>query len=270
VDLIANTAVYAVKRPYIRVALLGVLCALGLKVHANDGKPAMKVAVSIESDVPQVLHAQLQDLLGTAISFVEAFPPPESKDHSFFHWNRDRKILQGKDFLIAFSSSKNPLFAPIVRGTTKMDAFTMTPMNVDKKQMKIMLVLLVDRIFYDQQGRERPDGLARLILALAHEIYANVHHFLSYDISKATEMTQQYRIEMERKAFHTSLSFLMSLNSNPKFMTMPESLRKKILDLIPQETRAYDHWLNQKGHNIVDQTCAEMMNAINGLKEKKD
>lgn len=143
-----------------------------------------------------------------------------------------------------------------------MDAFTVAPMNLTRNSLSIYVMLLVDEIFYDRQGFERPDGFAHLVLALAHEIYGNVQHFLEFDMAKAKTQTISDRVHQQQKAFLASIMFLGNLSKDPKAKTLPYKIKKELLDLMPQEVQGYRSWQIANPSNKPDPACEAMLASL--------
>lgn len=140
-----------------------------------------------------------------------------------------------------------------------MDAFTMAPINRDTRTMMILVVLLVDKLFYDEFGHERPDGYAKLTVALAHEVLGNVQHFLHTRFDDLKPQTMQDRIRQERKAFQASIMFLNEILVNPKASTIPPLIRQKLIHLMPQELAAFESWLRAHPSETPDAACEAML-----------
>jgi hypothetical protein len=215
---------------------------------------------SIESDVPQETRRHLPNIFEAAIALVHLYPPT-GYENNLFIWSADRRILQGKAVSIVMTTSRNPAIQPLIANsnTPNMDAFIMAPMNVTKKTMSIVVVLLVDKIFFDSSGREFRHGFAKLVLALAHEIYGNVQHFLEFDIAGAKAQTMADRVNMERKAYRASLLFLGGLPDHPEYLDIPEGTRAGLMSLLPGEIRGYKSWMNAHPNLEPDPACEAML-----------
>lgn len=230
--------------------------------QAADFGPALTVNTSFEADIPVHQRRQLRDLLHTALQFVQMFPP-QGYDNNLFQWSADRQVLNGKTLSMVFTTSQNQTISPIIgRSDPGMDGFTMVPMNQIEGTTKIMVILLADRLFYDFFGRERPNGFSRLILALAHEIYGNVQHFLEFDVSTAEPQTLKDRFLQERKAFTASLMFLGGLKDHERFATLPEKIREDLMNLLPSEIRAFRSWQTTHPSLAPDPACEAMLASI--------
>lgn len=231
---------------------------------AAENNPALPITMSMESDVHRETHQHLPAVLETAITFVRNFPP-RGYENNLFSWSKDRKILNGKSLTIILTTSKNPALASLLAHSNSynMDALTMAPVNTTSKTMSILLVLFVDKIMYDSNGRESTDGFSKLVLALAHEIYGNVQHFLEFNIDNAKPQTWEDRVDQERKAFLASLMFLGSLRESDKFLSLPDGIREGLMRLLPSEIRAFRSWQRAHGSQIQDPGCAAMLKSIN-------
>ncbi|MGZ3721880.1 MAG: hypothetical protein ACXVA9_03045 [Bdellovibrionales bacterium] len=247
--------------------MLSLLVALlsTLSVNATVGsppEPALPLQVALSGELNSNLREQLPGIFEAALTLVEMFPP-KGYENNVFQWSADREILKGKNLSILFATKETPVIAPLLAnsGAKEMDAFTMAPINPSEKTISIVVVLLVDEIFYDSSGNERHNGFSKLVLALAHEIYGNVQHFLEFDTEGVKPQTRADRIKQEMSAYRASLLFLDGLANNPKFTTVPLSTRQGILKLLPNEIRAYRSWLNAHPSEAPDPACEAMLKA---------
>ena len=206
-------------------------------------KPALQVSVSYENDLGPELRQQLTEIVPTAVNFVGQFPP-KGYDNNLFQWIADREILKGKSLSLVVTTSKNPTLAPLIAnsGSSNMDSFTMSPINFTDKTMAIIVVLLADKIFYDGAGREARGGFSRLVLALAHEIYGNVQHFLEFNIENVQPQTRESRINQQKKSYQASIMFLGGVIESEKFPTLPPRVRDGLLSLLPKEIEGLRSW----------------------------
>lgn len=228
---------------------------------AAAASPAVPIKLASD-DVPLAMEQNLRPVLDSALAFVRMFPPP-GYERNLFNWNAGRKTLRGKSVTLVLATSKTETFAPILRngGMVSMDAFTMAPVKVDKT-MPILVVLLVDKLFYDSRGQELKHGFARLTLALAHEIYGNVQHFLEMDLRHPKPQTMAMRVAQERRAFQASLQFLNNVMSNKTFASLPESVRKGLQATWPSELMAFQSWLKAHPSEKPDPACEAMLQSL--------
>lgn len=248
-----------------RIVLFALTVTFCLNPLAAAVEPALPIAMSMEKEVGSGLEQQLPNILNSAIAMVQMFPP-KGYENNLFQWSSDRTILSGKNLTLTFATSKTESIAPILTNSNAsgMDAFTLAAMDPVKKTMSIILVLLVDKIFYDAQRNERPDGFARLILALAHEIYGNVQHFLEFDLSTAKPQTMADRVQQELSAHRASLLFLGGFASDHRYESIPENIRKDLLNLLPLEIKAYRSWQNSHPSAALDPACEAMLESFKG------
>jgi hypothetical protein len=123
-----------------------------------------------------------------------------------------------------------------------MDSLTLIAIEPAKNKMQIWIIILVDRIFYDDKKAERKDGFPRLVVALAHELYGNVPHYLEETSEKMEEMTLAYRARVQVESYKTSVRFIEELRANPRFPELPESIRTGVLALLPREKEGLRSW----------------------------
>lgn len=230
---------------------------------ANEAAPALAIQVSYGEDLDAKGSNGLLQLTELALTVVQMFPPA-GYENNLFHWSNDREILRGKEMYLFLATTQTPSLQPLLQnsGSKDLDAFTMVPIDPKTKSMNIMTVLLVDQLFYDSDGADRPDRLARLIVALAHEIYGNVQHFLNFPIESAGIQTRSSRARQELGAFRASLAFLTELRQNPKFATMPEHLKNDLIMRLPFEISGYRSWLKANPSEAPDPACEAMLKSI--------
>jgi len=230
---------------------------------ANEAAPALPIQIGYGEDLDAEFSKQLAGISQQALNFVRRFPPA-GYENNLFHWTDDRKILDGKAMHLFFATTKTPLLKPLLQnsGSTNLDAFTMVPIDVKSKSMNIVLVLLVDKIFYDAAGTEHPDGFSRLVVALAHEIYGNVQHFLEFPIESAQKQTRGDRVRQELRAFRASLAFLGELRQNPTFATLPLKMQSDLLARLPFEIDGYRSWLRAHPSEAPDPACEAMLKSL--------
>jgi hypothetical protein len=243
--------------------MLAFLFALTLNLPTSmavEVQPALPLKLSVEPELEAGLSRQLPGIVETGLQFVRRFPP-KGYENNLFEWSADRGILAGKTFSIHLAMSRSASIAPLIAnsGSLGLDALTLAPINTDAKTMAIIVVLLVDKIFYDDLGQERQDGFAKLVLALAHEIYGNVQHFLEFKIEGAKLQTMEDRINQELNAFQASLMFLCGLSGHSEFNSLPEKTRNDLLNLLPAETMAFRSWQRAHPTNKLNPACEAML-----------
>jgi hypothetical protein len=245
------------------VVLIVSLLLMSLSSNAAiEPQPALPLRMSIEKDVDAKVGQKLGGIVQVALNFVRLYPP-RGYENNLFTWSRSRKILNGKSFKLHLTTSRNATFAPLLKNSDpNMDSFTTVQFNLTQKEMPISLVLLVDRIFYDKFGNERPQGFSKLVLALAHEIYGNVQHYLEFNIENAQPQTIADRVFQQRKAFHASLMFLGRLKDSNEFSKLPANVREGLLNLIPAELRAYRSWQQANPDAALDPACEAMLRSL--------
>ena len=96
-------------------------------------------------------------------------------------------------------------------------------------------------------------------MALAHEIYGNVQHFLEFSVEGAKPQTTADRISQERKAFQASIQFLEKIAQDEKAPLMPTKMRNDLLNLMPSEIKAYQSWLEAHPSLARDRTCDSLL-----------
>jgi hypothetical protein len=237
---------------------------------ATESRGALPINFSLESNIGPRLKQQLPTLLHTALMVVKMFPP-QGYENNLFHWSMSRQILAGKTLTFTYAKTTTPWIAKMLADShsDNMDAFTLAPISIENKSMAILVVLLLDKIFYDGNGREYENGFSRLILALAHEIYGNVQHFLQLDIESARPQTMEDRVNLERRAFRASLLFLDGVKESDKYSSLPEGVRNGLLALLPAEVRAFESWLEAHPLRIPDPACTAILDSVSKKNPKE-
>lgn len=237
-------------------ALLTLLVAVSPAWAANS---ALEIHTRNEADVPAQLRSQLHGILSASLNFLAAFPP-KTLPNNLFSWEADRAPLAGKSLTLIFATTRNPTVAKVLSAdSVDMDSLTIGAGDLDTKTLNIYVYLLVDKIFYDPLGREYTDGFSRLTVALAHEIYGNVQHFLPFDLKTARPQTIADRVRQQRNSFRASLGFLAELRERPEFKTLPPSVQKGLHTQWPLEVIRYLSWQNSQSLEDPDPVCEALL-----------
>jgi hypothetical protein len=206
--------------------------------------PALPIKVGFGHDFPNEFEQQVLPIVESAIHFVATFPPKKLSNH-LFDWQRSRMILRGKTFVISITDSRTPITEFLKLGPggipKDLDAVTVIPINFTQRSLQIHTLLFVDKIFY-LNGAERPDSFARLVIALAHEIYGNVQRYLFHDILESKPMDLEMRARAEVEAFSTSIRFLEDLKKDPKFATLPPKIAQDLMNQLSRERAGLESW----------------------------
>lgn len=95
------------------------------------------------------------------------------------------------------------------------DALTLTTVSRSTGEIKIMIILLADRLLKHrvkapetmiETDEWREDGMSRVAVVLAHEVYGNTQYFLENDPRVA--QTIDSRREGELRAFRASIEYI--------------------------------------------------------------
>lgn len=207
--------------------------------------------------------------LDASLTAVEAFAPSYMLSH-FFKWQGDSTVLERKTFTIAMVHSSSSLLdhSRKVAGGFHPDLDAFTQANVNKKDntMGVVLVILADKIFYDDNGFERKDAFARLVLALAHEIYGNVQMYLEKPLDGSLKPeTREDRVANEISAFSASIRFLENLSTNQIFQSLPDKIKDDFKRLLVSEREGLRSWKSlQEGSS----NRCDVLNGQNAQKRK--
>ncbi len=209
---------------------------------AENASPALPISSDWSPLIPRERRAQFRDIIETALTLVRTFPPAED---NLFHWKG--APLSNKEFQIYFSTSKDPLVAECNRQVPggvpeNTDAFTISVKIKDSKGTTIITALLLDRLFYLNNGLERPDALARATVVLAHEIYGNVGEALSRTTEQMTPQTFASRKSSEIHAFQAGIDFIRRLQSDPLFKQLSTKVQADFEYLLLVEQQGLKSW----------------------------
>lgn len=222
---------------------------------------ALPITITYEPEVDDELADTVAGLINSSLTLVNAFAP-KGYENNLVNWSADREILKNKTITIVLAKSNSESIAPLMQnsGAMHVDALSVAPINLQEQSLKIFVILLVDKIFYDAQGRERPDGFSKLTVALAHEVLGNVQYFLEMKVADAKAQTQTARAQQEQRAFRASILFLNEIATNPKAATLPPSIRQALLNFMPFEIGAYASWLMAHPSEKPDPACEALLN----------
>jgi hypothetical protein len=170
--------------------------------------PALPFGLTVWDDVPAPLQEQVRSYTELAIAALQKAAP---SGDTLFHWQGSRDtVKQKKDVVYVLTTYPAVKSLPQVGQSIYPGSDAGTLMMGNHGDIRIYVFLFVDNIFYDFGGLlERPDGLARLFVAMAHETYGNVQHFLEMDATKVPgRPTELMRAEQEIRAFQAGLDFI--------------------------------------------------------------
>jgi hypothetical protein len=225
---------------------------------AEEHGPVLPIGISGEQDFHPVQVMQLSNVTKAAIRVVRMFAPREIKNH-LFNWTGARRLIKGKRIEIRFATGRSPWLQPLLAGASDSDAFTVASVDLKNRRMRIVIVLLVDRLLYDPSGKEHPDGFSRLVVALAHEIFGTVQDCLEDDFDTLKPQTAADKVKLELRSYRASLSFLRGLKKNPAFGRLPAEMQVGLLGRLPPEIKAYRTWLKAHPGESPDPACGEML-----------
>lgn len=213
--------------------------------------PALRIEYAWEDSIANDRRGELRDIFDIALAVVKSFPP--QGDH-LFAWKGDRAPLNGKRFQFNFTNSDDTewrkLLAKAPGGfSPTADAVTIA-FRDDRGVTQIVTALFIDKLFYDDAGKERPDGLARCLVAVAHEVYGNVQAALQLDPEKSEPVTPKRRTLSEVAAFTASVDFLERLKAPETWGKLPEKIRVDLTTALERERTALKDWQSTKNKNV--------------------
>ena len=213
------------------------------KEEPTKWNPALKVDFAWGDSMPERLKDQYLKLINVALTVVQFSPPPG--DH-LFNWQGDHKPLENKTFQFLFTTSSDDAFKKLTKDypggvSNNTDAATFTIADPQTKKTDIFCVVLLDKVFFEN-GKERPDAMTRIEVALAHEIYGNVQQSLRVDPSQVKPPTYADRKKAEETAFKASVEFIERFQKDPKFRQLPQKIQKDFEEALKREKLAYAAW----------------------------
>lgn len=188
--------------------------------------PALPWSTIFHDDVPPSIHPQLESIAGMGFAALQALAPPGD---NLFHWTGPRdKTSQKKEVVFVFTNFATVASSAIGRELSP-DSDAGTLMVGNPGDVTIYVFLFVDRLFYALGGLvERPDAFTRFQVALAHETFGNVQHFLELDLTAAPAPTEAFRFAMEIRAFEAGVAFIEHfqglLRQNPMGGHIPQHM----------------------------------------------
>lgn len=210
-----------------------------------SAEPALSIEHVWGEHIPELARPSYLSVINMGLQLAQRFPPAED---SLFNWKGDRGVLEGKSFQFHFTTSDDPIIEKLTAGypggrPENMDALTFEIPDLRERTVSIVTVLFVDKLFFDASGKERPDALARTIVALGHEVYGNVGAALRRDINDLSlPPTYELRRAAEVNAFSAGIAFLERLSSDKIFSALPPKIQTDLQSLLTLERRGLESW----------------------------
>lgn len=216
------------------------------KADREPGKaaPALPITFSWRDSIPEGHRQEYLDILNVALVMVGSCPP---KEDNLFQWRGDRTVLAMKRFQFLFTTSDDRFFdrpcTYILGGLSPTDdALTVAYGAEDCEHIQIVCALFLDRVFFDEGLRERPDALTHATIALAHEIYGNVQMVLEREYGQERQFSMQDRVLAERRSYQAGIDFLERLKETPIFLQLPEKTRIDLEAALVRERESLAYW----------------------------
>jgi hypothetical protein len=196
--------------------------------RSREVNPALAIDHAWGPDIPESQKAELLSIISSALQVIEGAAP--STDN-LFRWSANRNVLAHKRFQLHITTSNDPAWSKLLnRGDNatprEADAASIMVLSDDAK-FDIVTALFVDKLFFNKDGSERPDGFAQTIVALAHEIYGNVQHNLELDPAEYLDrrMHPREELEIEIRAYKAAGEFGERLKESEIYSHLSEGTR---------------------------------------------
>lgn len=209
---------------------------------AHSGKPALELSYEWGDAIPERNREQYFNVIQQALTIVEAFPPAGD---NLFSWSGDRSVLDHKEFRLVFTSSKDPALKTILESSGQLSSDGTdagTAALYDGETLRIFTLFFADRIFFDTAGNERPDGLTRAIVALAHEIYGNVQQSLDLSLTQQPENDLVARQRREMAAFTAGIEFIHRVQASDEFSRLPVKMQRDLNEALKRDEVMLEDW----------------------------
>jgi hypothetical protein len=216
--------------------------------ETDTSRAAIAMSYSISSGDAKTIFNYLGDeIIQAAIKIVEKYGPENSD--TIFSWRKSTPRLPVKEIKLRLTTSDDPNYREMAGLSPSRipqdreiasDAATLLIAPVDLgEQIEIVVFVFLDKMFYDDLGKERPDGLTRLVTALAHELYGNVTFYLRMSQEEVEKPSPDLRVKMQINASQVGVDFLertiKTLGNTPQsakiVFDMRQALKREQLEL---------------------------------------
>ena len=179
----------------ITFALVGALAFSEERVPASLSSSETQLKLATDAQQKVVVASTQQ-----AVKILELHKP--EGDTAFGWKNKDE--IKGKSILIRFVRSTENIVKNLPANTDIVTA-TLSP---KEGELMILVLVVVDRVFEDGNGKEREDALIRLHTGLAHAYFGDVQRILKAPIGSTELKTFDERKNATVAAYEEALKYL--------------------------------------------------------------
>ncbi len=206
------------------------------------GAPAFEatdINIIQETSLTRVQINRYRTELKRALADVAYFGPP-NQDH-LFSWQGPRDVLAGKSFSLQLEENSSATAKLFFVGASDVPKGVLAFTTV-KPAGEITLHLVTDRLFFDDHPLDA-DASARLVAALAHEIYGPVQDALLTPLDAIQSFrTPEEHVQRQTYAFEASTQFLQRIVTSEEYTTYDGEKQQAYQALLVQEQRGIDAW----------------------------
>jgi hypothetical protein len=195
--------------------------------------------------IPERHRAVLEPTLRAALGYLAELAPSRL--------NPMRSRVQRKVHIV-LSTSADPEVENACNQTGMYGSDALTFTTEVGGELVTFIFLLVDRLVFDEEGKQRPDAFVRLLTALAHEFFGTVPSHLKLRLGKRDKTSaEQGRLD-EIAAFETSVAFLERFSKSALSNGIPS---EQIAQALEREKRSLQNW--------IEGTCSMRVQKPGGL-----
>lgn len=182
-------------------------------------------------------EAMVRLTMNIALLTLETYSPAHD---NLFHWKGPRHMLAGKELLIYVTRSSDAQLPPLSETTDAM-TLLIPPKPPADTPYQIVVVLLIDRLLFDQQNQGRSDALTRLLGAMAFQFFGVVQSYLTLDLHRLHPALEK---QLLQAGWQAKIDFLQQLIDQevlpslaPSFAAAVKEARQALLSLAPEVAR---------------------------------
>jgi hypothetical protein len=212
---------------------------------AAPSEKTLKPGKRIDYTVDYGPLSQNKQIVQTSLMLAEAYRP---EGNSVFDWKKPPLDPNKVEYSVIFIESKDKIYQDIMRqdgGRTRPpEAITATIQDPKTGKYLVATLVVADKVFFDAQGREREDALARLSTYLAHEMHANATSILE-KIADGVDLTNPANLDRradELKSWQAGIDFIHRATAAGSIV--PAGTKEKLRNLLPEEEAGLRSWQN--------------------------
>jgi hypothetical protein len=174
------------------------------------------------------------------LKFIVAFRPTAD---NILNWNGKKDNLDDVSYVFRFGNAQtNDSLARQDGVSINADATTMLGEAEDGSKI-ILTEIFADRIYFDENGKQRPDHdiLARLIVASAHEIYGNTTRYLQ-GLQDGVDFSKVDRRSVEINAFQAGIDYINRMKAHSAWEKLSPEFREALEQALVREQEGLESW----------------------------